>query len=162
MPNKLTNISSFRSLRYLSVLLVILAASSAGIRAQTINAPRLELDDAVDKALANNPQTKVSESRLKIADLKINEAKAGRKPLVQFTQSIINSNNPVFVFGSLLEQGRFGTSNFAIDALNDPSALTNFRSLISAQMPLLTSGRPKLAPIWHRRRGTRQNCSRRP
>ena len=143
MPIQLIKLHSLRSLPYLSVLVVMLAASAAGVRAQSSDAPRLELDDAVDKALANNPQTKVTESRLKIAGLKIDEAKSGRKPLVQFSQSIINSNNPVFVFGSLLEQGRFGTANFAIDALNRPDPLTNFRSLVSAQMPLFDQRQTK-------------------
>lgn len=143
MPIQLIKLNSLRSLPYLSVLVVMLAASVAGVMAQSSDAPRLELDDAVDKALANNPQTKVTESRLKIAGLKIDEAKSGRKPLVQFSQSIINSNNPVFVFGSLLEQGRFGTANFAIDALNRPDPLTNFRSLVSAQMPLFDQRQTK-------------------
>lgn len=104
--------------------------------AQAPGASELDLNAAVDKALANNPQTKVADSRLKIADLKINEMRAGRQPFVQFSQSLIGSNNPVFVFGSLLEQGRFKTSNFALDALNDPKGLVNFRSLLQAQMPI--------------------------
>lgn len=98
--------------------------------------PRLNLADAVEKALANNPQTKVSDSQLKIADLKIKEARTGKQPFAQFSQSAIRSNNPVFVFGSLLEQGRFGTSNFAINSLNEPKGIFNFRSLVSGQMPI--------------------------
>lgn len=128
-----TNLSSLPSFL---ILLAFVIGSAPAISAQSIFPPKLDLKDAVEKALTNNPQTRVSESRLKIADLKIQEAKTGRKPFVQFSQSVIRSNNPVFVFGSLLEQGRFGTSNFAIDSLNNPNGLTNLRSLVSGSMPL--------------------------
>lgn len=128
-----TNLSSLPSFL---ILLAFVIGSASAISAQSIFPPKLDLKDAVEKALTNNPQTRVSESRLRIAELKIREAKTGKKPLVQFSQSVIRSNNPVVVFGSLLEQGRFGTSNFAIDSLNNPNGLTNLRSLVSGSMPL--------------------------
>lgn len=128
-----TNLSTLPSFL---ILLAFAIGSASAISAQSIFPPKQDLKDAVEKALTNNPQTRVSESRLRIAELKIREAKTGKKPLVQFSQSVIRSNNPVFVFGSLLEQGRFGTSNFAIDSLNNPNGLTNLRSLVSGSMPL--------------------------
>ncbi len=94
------------------------------------------LENAVEKALNNNPRTKLAESKIKIAELKVNEAKVGKQPLVQFSQSVVRSNNPVFVFSSLIEQGRFSTSSFGIESLNNPKASTNFRSQVSVQMPL--------------------------
>ena len=35
-------------------------------------------------------------------------------------------NQPVFVFGSLLNQRRFTAADFALDALNHPDAIDNF------------------------------------
>lgn len=128
--------NNFHALPSFLIFLAFLFLSGSTISAQSILPQKLGLSDAVEKALASNPQTRVSESRLKIADLKIKEAKAGKQPFVQFSQSVIRSNNPVFVFGSLLEQGRFGTSNFAINSLNNPKGLTNLRSLVSASIPL--------------------------
>ncbi|CAN5434686.1 TolC family protein [soil metagenome] len=124
-------------------VLTIVFASVVAVTAQSIIPPKLALDEAIDKAITNNPQTRVSDSRLRIADLKIKEAKTGRQPFFQFSQSVIQSNNPVFVFGSLLEQGRFGASNFAINSLNNPSGLTNFRSLVSGQMPIFDQRQTK-------------------
>src|SRR5690606_39273129 len=46
------------------------------------------------------------------------------------------SNNPVFVFGSLLEQGRFGPHNFELGALNQPGAISNFRSSLDLNLPV--------------------------
>ncbi len=121
---------------WLSASLLVIIAPVTATFSQSIFAPGLNLETAVEKALANNPQTKISASRIKIAESKIKEAKSGRQPFVQFNQSVVRSNNPVFVFGSLLEQGRFSASNFGLNSLNNPKGLFNFRSLIGAQMHL--------------------------
>src|SRR5678816_4635335 len=42
----------------------------------------------------------------------------------------------LLVFGTLLEQGRFGPENFAIDSLNHPNAINNFRSALTLRLPL--------------------------
>jgi outer membrane protein TolC len=51
----------------------------------------------------------------------------------------------VFVFGSLLNQGQFGESNFAISSLNNPDPLNNFQSRFSVQQVLFDSWRTKRA-----------------
>ena len=40
------------------------------------------------------------------------------------------------MFGSLLEQGRFGPGNFQIDSLNHPDAINNFRSSLTMRFPV--------------------------
>jgi outer membrane protein len=97
---------------------------------------RLDLEAAVEKALSNNPQTSLAASRIRIAEARTREAKTGKKPIVDFTQSFTRSNNPVFVFGSLLEQGRFTASNFAVESINNPGAISNIRSAVNVQVPL--------------------------
>ena len=124
----------FLLLRHL--ILGIFIFSAAPIFAQSIVPPKLNLESAVEKVLENNPQTKMTEKGIKIAELKIDEAKLSKKPFVQFTSSVTGGNNPVFVFGSRLEQGRFGASNFAIDSLNHPNPIVNFRSVVTAQKSL--------------------------
>ncbi len=96
----------------------------------------VDLATAVDRALTNDPQTSVTRSHQRLAELRIADARTVNRPIVQFTQSATASNNPVFVFGSRLEQARFRADNFALDALNHPRSLVNFRSLVSTQMPL--------------------------
>lgn len=121
-------------LSHLSFLMIIFSAMATF--SQDVSSAKLDLETAVEKALENNPQTKMTEKGIKLAELKIEEAKLSRKPFVQFSSSTTGGNNPVFVFGSRLEQGRFTATNFAIDALNDPAPLVNFRSQISAQKSL--------------------------
>jgi len=103
---------------------------------QSVFPPKMDLETAVEKALENNPQAKITDSQIRIAESKIAEAKTSKQPFVQFNQSIVRSNNPTFVFSSLLEQGRFGASNFAVNSLNNPSGLFNFRSQVNAQVPI--------------------------
>src|ERR1035437_3957238 len=121
---------------FLLAAVILINAAAAQIYSQTEFTPKLTLATAVEKALTNNPQTRASQINTKIAEAKIAEAKTGRQPFVQFTQGFTRSNNPVFVFGSLLEQGRFGAANFALTSLNNPGAINNFRSNIGVRAPL--------------------------
>ncbi|MFB3885693.1 MAG: TolC family protein [Thermodesulfobacteriota bacterium] len=91
----------------------------------------LTLSTAVDKALKNNPLIRIALSGGEIADAKLREARAGWLPLLQFSETFARGNNPVFVFGSLLEQSRFRSKNFEISSLNNPDPLSNFRTAIT-------------------------------
>jgi len=113
-----------------------LLALSFTAKAQMPAEPVLDLSRAVEMAIETNPATKAAESRVRIAEAKIREAAAAKKPFANFSQSVVRSNDPVFVFGSLLGQGRFGPSNFSIDSLNNPNGLFNFRTQFNGQMPI--------------------------
>jgi outer membrane protein TolC len=120
-----------------AAILAIVSLQSASItRAQTDQPAGLTLPLAVEIALRTNPLVRATASGSELASSQVTEARAGRMPLVQFNQTFTRSNNPVFVFGSLLEQGRFSAQNFALDALNDPASLNNFRSSLSVRVPL--------------------------
>ncbi|HSB05541.1 MAG TPA: TolC family protein [Thermodesulfobacteriota bacterium] len=96
----------------------------------------LTLSLAVDKALKNNPLIRITLSGREIADAQLREVRAGWFPLLQFSETFTRGNNPVFVFGSLLEQARFTQQNFQLPALNDPDPLSNFRTAISLRQTL--------------------------
>ncbi len=120
----------------LAVILFAAILGAVEARAQSLFPPRLTVDEAVEKAVAADPRTKMADSAVKIAELGISEARTGKRPVVQFTQNLVRSNNPVFVFGSRLEQGRFRASDFDLGALNKPDGLFNFRTSIAVQKPL--------------------------
>jgi outer membrane protein TolC len=119
-----------------AVLPLLFFAAGSAASAQGLFPARLDLEKAVEKAIENNPETRLSESRVRLAGLKAKEVATGALPVAQFTQSITRSNDPVFVFSSLLEQGRFTAANFALDSINHPNGMFNFRSAVTAQMPL--------------------------
>ncbi len=87
-------------------------------------------------ALLHNPLVQATLSGRRLADAQLREAKAARWPLLQFNETFTNGNNPVFVFSSLLEQRRFGPSNFEISSLNNPDSLSNFRTAMTLKVPL--------------------------
>jgi outer membrane protein len=71
-----------------------------------------------------------------MAAAKLAEAVSARMPSLQFAETVVRSNNPVFVFGSLLEQGRFTAANFDIHSLNNPDPINNIRSALLFNLPL--------------------------
>ena len=96
----------------------------------------LTLSMAVDKALKNNPLIRITLSGREIADAQLREMWAGWFPLLQFGETFSRGNNPVFVFGSLLEQARFSQQNFQLSELNNPDPLNNFRTAILLRQPV--------------------------
>ena len=113
-----------------------ITAASDSTAAQGEQSEKLTLDGAVDSAMRNHPLIRAAASGREIVDAQLGEAQAGHWPLFQFSEIFTHSNNPVFVFGSLLEQSRFGPQNFNIDSLNSPSSLSNFRSALIVRMPI--------------------------
>ncbi len=104
----------------------------------------LTLSQAVEIALARNPLTRATAAGRELADAQLSAARATRWPLLQASESVTTSNNPVFVFGSLLEQGRFGPNNFLVNSLNNPDPLTNFRAAFSARVPVFDQRQSKV------------------
>lgn len=127
----------------ISALAMTIVFASIAAAAQTVFPPRLSVENAVDKVLAQDPRTRIADAAVRIADAGLSEARTGMKPVVQFSQNVIRSNNPVFVFGSRLEQGRFKATDFALDALNKPDGLFNFRTSLSVQQPLFDQRQTK-------------------
>lgn len=125
--------------------LLVLTLLGADARAQSLPAASgggrqagepLTLPLAVEIALKTNPLTRVTASGREMAGAMVQEARAGRLPAVQLSETWINGNNPVFVFGSLLEQARFRQENFDLARLNNPDPLNNFRFGVSIRMPV--------------------------
>ncbi len=103
---------------------------------QSIEPGGLSLPKAVEIALSNNPLIQATAAGRELAEARVDEALAGRLPLLQFQETFSNSNNPVFVFGSTLEQARFGSQDFQLHSLNNPDPLNNFRTAVTLKQPL--------------------------
>ena len=99
-------------------------------------AAALTLREAVSEALANHPAIALADARQNGAAAREAEARAMRLPRVELSETVTRSNNPVFVFGSLLEQGEFSQQHFDPAFLNAPDAMTNFRTALTARYAL--------------------------
>ena len=81
----------------------------------------------------------------KAAGSRLEAARGGRLPKLNYSESWVRSDNPVFVFGSLLTQHQFGPENFAIGSLNRPDFLNNFQSLVTFTQPIYDAGQTRHA-----------------
>lgn len=102
---------------------------------------RLTLSAAVARALENNPELAIDAPGQEAARLDYKAAKAGYLPRVDFEQSYLAGNNPVFVFGTLLTQQRFAANNFALSELNSPSPIDNLQTRATVQQTIWDFGR---------------------
>jgi len=105
----------------------------------------LTLDDAVSRALNQNPATRGAEAAQREASERARQARAGWMPRLDLTESWQRGNQPVFVFGSILAQRSFTEANFAIDALNHPDPVSNFRTGISVEQVVFDGVRTRSA-----------------
>src|SRR6266498_2707137 len=90
----------------------------------------ISLRDAVNLALNGNKSVEASAAAYKAAESRVTEARGDFLPKVSYSESWTRSDNPVFVFSSLLTQHQFGEQNFQIRPLNRPDFLDNFQSLV--------------------------------
>lgn len=104
----------------------------------------LSLRQAFEIGLRQNESVAAAQLGIQAADARIAQARGGRLPKAQYTESFLRSNNPVFVFSSLLTQHQFTEQNFAVDALNRPDFLNNFQSLVTVDQPLYDAGQTRL------------------
>jgi len=103
----------------------------------------IALKDAVRLALESNKSIEASGANERAAESRIAEARAGFLPKVNYSESWTRSDNPVFVFSSLLTEHQFGEQNFLIGPLNRPDFLNNFQSLVTADQTIYDAGQAK-------------------
>jgi outer membrane protein TolC len=102
----------------------------------------LTLDDAIRRARTQSPTARSAAAAEREARHRVEAARGSWLPRVDVSETWQRGDQPVFVFSSLLSQRRFTEANFAIDALNHPSAVDNFRSALAVEQPLFDLGIP--------------------
>lgn len=105
--------------------------------AQTKEQPsQIDFNEFCGRVIEYYPKLKARNADVEVAIAKKMQAAAGFFPRIQATAVYTDSDDPVYVFGTLLKQGSFSQSHFAIDSLNNPRARSNFNFAIKAQIPL--------------------------
>ena len=132
-----------RSAARIAALLAIAAALAPPARAQQ----PLSLGSAVRIALEHNPELRAAGEDDRAAAARAAASRAAWFPRLDFSQGFTRSDNPVYVFGTLLTQRRFSMADFGLTSLNTPHPLDNFDTRFSANMTLFDSGR-----TWQRTR----------
>lgn len=105
----------------------------------------LSLKEAVRLALIRNQSVAAADATGQEAASRVSEARSGYLPKLDYSESWARSDNPVFVFSSLLTQHQFSAENFQLVPLNRPDFLNNFASRITADQPLYDAGKTRRA-----------------
>ena len=101
---------------------------------------KLTLQQAVALSLQKNPSIHAADAYAEAVRQSVDVAKAGRYPRLDFSEGFTRSNNPVYVFGSLLTQRQFTANDFALNFLNTPPPLDIFHTQFTASVPLYDAG----------------------
>jgi outer membrane protein len=103
----------------------------------------LSLRESVRLSLRGNQAITGITETAGAAAARILQARGGARPKVNYSESFVRSDNPVFVFSSLLTQHQFGVENFAIGPLNRPDFLNNFQSQLTVDQVLYDAGQTR-------------------
>jgi len=121
--------------RNLSLLAWVLMSSAA------FGAEPWTLERALEQALAHNPDTQLARYRITAARAGVDQANAAFWPKVQLQSSYTRTDNPMMVFGGILNQRAYSASlNF-----NDVPDADNLNNRGVVTMPLYAGGRNKAA-----------------
>ena len=105
----------------------------------------ISLKEAVRQSMAHSKVIEASGASRDAMRARVTAAKAGLLPTVNYSESWARSDNPVFVFSSLLTERQFSESNFGVTSLNRPGFLNNFQLLVTGDQSLYDAGKTKRA-----------------
>jgi outer membrane protein TolC len=128
----------------LPLLFIGTLGTSASAQGEAGPSADLSLAEAVKIALEKHPALRAASHQAAAAAAGTDQARAGFLPRVDFSEGFSHSDNPVYAFGALLNQGRFTAADFAVDRLNHPDAISNWRTNIAGSVPLFMGGRTLL------------------
>jgi outer membrane protein TolC len=96
------------------------------------------LDQAIDYALANNPDLQIATERIGQAEAQLGVALSAFYPQVTARVGYDHSNNPAQVFSMIVSQRDFDAT--AISNINNPGYRQNFRPEIIGKLSLFRGG----------------------
>ena len=108
--------------------------------ASDIGLPRLSIPDAVRTAVENNPEISAAKSRIESSQARITQARSGLVPQINFREVYSHTTNPMWAFGTKLNQEAITLQDFNPARLNDPDPIDNFASVLSLNWSVYDSG----------------------
>lgn len=116
------------------VLILTIATFQNVFSQDTISISKPELEQ---KILGNNLQVKMAEKEAELADAELLGTRAMYLPNINASYTFSNTNNPLYAFGSKLNQERITITDFNPDNLNSPKSISNFATKLEIQQPII-------------------------
>lgn len=95
------------------------------------------ISEVLSRVGERNQTLRINELEYQAARAQYRQTQAAFLPQVSVAHTGTRTNNPVFAFGGKLNQGVFNQSDFDVDALNNPAAISNFTTNIEIKQPLI-------------------------
>lgn len=116
------------------VLILSLSLFQTLFSQDTISISKPELGQ---KILNNNLQVKMAQKEAELADAELLGTRAMYLPNINASYTFSNTNNPLYAFGSKLNQERITITDFNPDNLNSPKSISNFATKLEIQQPII-------------------------
>lgn len=116
------------------VLIVTIATFQTVFSQDTISISKPELEQ---KILDNNLQVKMAKKEAELADAELLGTRTMYLPNINASYTFSNTNNPLYAFGSKLNQEHITMADFNPDNLNSPKNISNFTTKLEIQQPII-------------------------
>jgi outer membrane protein len=104
----------------------------------------LSMAEAIQIAAEQNPEIKAARFQVDAVKSRSVQARSEFFPQLNFTQTFNRTTNPMWAFGTKLNQSAITQGDFDPVSLNDPDAINNFASTFSLSWSIYEGGRTKL------------------
>ncbi len=122
-------------MKKIQFLIILLSAVSMLSEAQQTFP--ISKEEVLAKVQAKNSSLKISEQTILEAKGDYRQTNAVFLPNISVSHTAFSTNNPVFAFGSKLNQGVFSEADFDVNKLNNPGSIENFTTTIQFEQPLI-------------------------
>lgn len=130
---------------YLISIAITLAMTTASKTAYSFVSPGMSIKKALLYSMKYNKMIRIAKIKLNIAGYEKNEALSGFFPKIGFNEIYLNTDNPLYAFGSVLNQKILTNQNvqayFSPNFLNNPGMIHNYQSELQIEQPIFMGGR---------------------
>lgn len=129
--------------RYFVLLLlgIGLLLSGTGIAQTPPKGSSLTLSGAIQLAMTQNPVIHSARLNVESSDYQVTAARSGLLPQLNIAEKFQNTDNPMWAFGTKLNQSNITAMDFDPDRLNNPDAVNNYNTSLSLNWSLYDGGR---------------------
>jgi outer membrane protein TolC len=134
----------------------LVLGSLCGDTARAGNPVPLTMSQAVEKAGQHHPRIQAAQCQVDGAGERIVQARSGFLPQVSAAEKFQRTTNPMWAFGTRLNQEIISAPDFDPVRLNDPDAINNFNTMLSVVWPVYDNGQTLHG--WHQARMGRESA----
>jgi outer membrane protein len=123
------------------IFLILFTILTVSVAAYSYAGEALTLEQAVDKALRNNPGLKAADAHVEEAESGVLRSASGFLPKVNVSEIWSRTDNPLMVLGTKLNQEIVTAADFNPAVINNPDTISNYNTRLAVIQPLFNGGK---------------------